>query len=247
MNIKVFNILKNLLNQVSEPRVRNEINIQLNKFEDIDKFEFAKSIIDDKSTTIDEKRINAINIGTKTQEKKMKEAIDILKKRLHTKSYKNLLERGAIEGLKRIAIDSKDENIIKEIEKIIVANTKSKDSRLRREATSALGYLASSHEEFKNSIMKNLKLLIYDKSIFVRSTACAAISNIFHNTNDKEIINLFNNIIQSDSNDEVKITANECISLVKTHEHIKEDKEPEIDPRYLSKEIEELENIETYN
>ena len=64
--------------------------------------------------------------------------------------------------------------------------------------------------------------------------------------NDKEIISLFNNIIQSDSNDEVKITANECINFVKTHEHIRE-KPPEIDPKYLSKEIEELENIETYN
>ena len=246
MNIQVFNVIKNSLNQISDSRVRNEINEQLIHFENIDQFEFAKSIIEDKITTIDEKRINAINIGTKTHEKNIKESISILKKLLLTKSYKNLLARGAIEGLKRMAIDSKDENIIKEIEKIIVDSTKSNDSRLRREATSAMGYLASSHEESKNSIMENLKLLLHDKSIFVRSTACAAICNIFHSTNDKEIISLFNNIIQSDSNDEVKITANECINFVKTHEHIRE-KPPEIDPKYLSKEIEELENIETYN
>ena len=246
MDVQVFNVIKNFLSQISEPRVRNEISKQLIQFENIDKFEFAKSILEDQSTTIDEKRNNAISIGTKTHEKNIKEAIEILKKLLLTKSYKNLLSRGAIEGLKRIAIDSNDENIIKEIEKIIIDNTKSNYSRLRREATSAMGYLASSHEESKNSMMENLKLLLHDKSMFVRSTACAAICNIFHSTNDKEIISLFNNTTQSDPNDEVKVTATECIKFVKTHEHIKE-KPPEIDPKYLSKEIEELENIETYN
>lgn len=95
--------------------------------------------------------------------------------------------------------------------------------------------------------MENLKLLLNDKSILVRNTACAAICNIFQGTNDKEIINLFNNIIQSDSNNEVKITADECIKIVKTHTQIKGEKESERDSKYLSKEIEELEHIETYN
>ena len=170
MDIRIFNIIKNLLNHISEPRIRNEISEQLMQFENIDKFEFSKSVLEDKSTTIDEKRNNAISIGTKTDEKNIKETIKILKKLLLAKSYKNLLERGAIEGLKRIAIDSEDKNIIKEIEKTIVNNTKSNDSRLRREATSAMGYLASRHKESKNFILKNLKLLLHDKSMFVRST-----------------------------------------------------------------------------
>jgi hypothetical protein len=188
LDIQIFNIIKNLLNQISEPRVRNEINEQLIHFENIDQFEFAKSMLKDKNTSIDEKRSNAKNIGTKTLEKNIREAIDILNNLLLTKSYKNLLARGAIEGLKRIAIDSNDENIIKEIEKILVDNIKSTDSRLRREATSAMGYLASNHEESAELILYNLKQLLHDKSIFVRSTACAAICNIFHSTNDKEII-----------------------------------------------------------
>jgi len=95
--------------------------------------------------------------------------------------------------------------------------------------------------------MENLKLLLNDKSILVRNTACAAICNIFQGKNDKEIINLFNNIIQSDLNNEVKITADECIKIVKTHTQIKGEKESERDSKYLSKEIEELEHIETYN
>ena len=70
MNIQVFNVIKNSLNQISDSRVRNEINEQLIHFENINQFEFAKSIIEDKITTIDEKRINAINIGSETHLKK---------------------------------------------------------------------------------------------------------------------------------------------------------------------------------
>ena len=92
-----------------------------------------------------------------------------------------------------------------------------------------MGYLASRHKKSKNLILKNLKLLLHDKSMFVRSTACAAICNIFHSTNDEEIISLFEDIIQSDPNDEVKVAATECIKLVKSdHEHKKENL-PQID------------------
>ena len=47
MDVQVFNVIKNLLSQISEPRVRNEISKQLMQFENIDKLEFAKSVLED--------------------------------------------------------------------------------------------------------------------------------------------------------------------------------------------------------
>ena len=127
-------------------------------------------------------------------------------------SYHNLVARGAIEGLKILAIDS----------------------------TSVLGYIARSREK-KTQIVNRLNELLQDKSFYVKNTACVALANALEGTNDSAAIQQLTKIVDEDTDSIVMGTANACINIIIRHVRGEERKnfgileETRIDSKYKSK------------
>jgi len=138
-----------------------------------------------------------------------------LSKLLDKKSYKNIVARGAIEGLKIVALESPKREMRDNIETKLIEKCKTgNDARVRQSATSALGYLARYHEDKKN-IIDHLENMLRDESIHVRNTAYASLGNIFESTQDTKIIQDVKHAIKNEDKEFVKRTARRSINLIK--------------------------------
>jgi HEAT repeat protein len=165
-------------------------------------------------------------------------------------SYHNLVARGAIEGLKILAIDSKDESVRPDVENFVIQKTKfAEESRLRRTATSVLGYIARSREK-KTQIVNRLNELLQDRSFYVRNTACVALANALEGTNDSAAIQQLTKIVDEDTDSIVRGTANACINIIIGQVRREERKnfgileeETRIDSKYKSEKFDLLEEI----
>ena len=141
-------------------------------------------------------------------------AYSLLNNLLGKKSYKNTVARGAIEGFKVIAIESKDKQIIDDIESILIEKSKiGNESRLRQTATSALGYVTKYHKDRTNAI-EHLKTLLEDQSIHVRNTSYSSLGNTFAYSQDQNMNRELKQKLEKEDNDFVKQTGLSSINLI---------------------------------
>jgi HEAT repeat protein len=136
------------------------------------------------------------------------------------------------------------------VENFIIEKTKRiKESRLRRTATSTLGYIAR-YRENKTKTLNQLKELLRDESFYVRNTACVAIANALEGTNDSAAILVLTKIAKEDTDSVVKGTADMCINIIEGQDRVKEKRrfdilaeDTSINSKYKSEKFDLLEDI----
>ena len=241
---QAYQYIVNSLQETSDPGIRRKILDSIGHFKKIDSFDLLKGILQNDEGDPYERYFAAIAIGNTEHA----ESLQLLKTMADTHSYHNLVARGSIEGLKIIAINSKDETTKEEVKDFIIDKIKDmKESRLRRAAASTLGYIAR-YEKNNTKVIDQLKELLYDDSVYVRNTACVAIANALEGTNDPAAIETLSKIASGDANSIVKATARICVDVVKDHVKAKGnlgilEEETNIDSKYKSEKFDILEEI----
>jgi aminopeptidase N len=241
---QAYRYLVNSLKETSDPGIRRKILDSVGHFRKTDSFDLLKGILQNDDGDPYERYFAAVSIGNTEHA----ESLHLLKTMAETNSYHNLVARGAIEGLKIIAINSKDKTSKEEVVDFIIDKIKSvKESRLRRAATSSLGYIAR-YDKNSAKVVDHLKELLYDESVYVRNTACVAIANALEGTNDPAAIQALSKIASEDANPIVRATARSCIDVVKDHVNAKGNfgvlgEETKIDSKYKSEKFDMLEEI----
>ena len=133
---------------------------------------------------------------------------------LEKKSYKSIVTKGAIEGLKITAIESGNGKKVDDIVSILHEKCKvEEDPLIRQKAISVLGYIAKFYKDKSNTI-DLLKGLLNDDSIHIRNTAYAAIGNIFEYSKDETIIREIENKTKDEDNEFVRQTAKRSLSII---------------------------------
>lgn len=141
-------------------------------------------------------------------------ASPILLALLNRKSYKNIIARGAVEGLKIISLETSKKEIIDTIEKILIEKSKrGNDDRIRQTAASALGYIARYYKD-RIGIVTHLKGLLNDGSIHIRNTAYASLGNVFQYMQDIQMAQDLKQALLNEASDFVRQTANRSINLI---------------------------------
>jgi aminopeptidase N len=237
-----YQALKECLNMVQNNKVKESIVKALGTFSKIDSFDLLKPILenDDESTYVQHAAAIAIS-----QSKNEEKAFPILVRLLGTESYKDIVARGAIEGLKIIAIESAKTEKIYDIESMLIGKTKiGNGAGLRQAATSALGYIARYHKE-RTNIVRHLQHLLDDESIHIRNTAFASLGNVFEYSKDQQISQELNRKKKGEDNDFVRETAEKSISLINENAPASRDFVSEKsllkDKQYKTREIEHME------
>jgi hypothetical protein len=163
---------------------------------------------------------------------------------LEKTSYKNIIARGGVEGLKIIGIESDRKETIDDIESILIEKSKiGNESRLRQTATSSLGYIAKYHKERAN-IINNLIHLLNDDSIHIRNTAYASLGNTFQYSNDSNILQTLRQTVRDEVNGHIRQTAENTIRVIEEtipNTTLTIQKNLLKDTNYKLKEIEDLE------
>ena len=244
-HVQAYEHLVRLLQETSDSRVRRATIEAIGNLKEMNSFDLLMEIVQDNNADPYERYFAAIAIGNTDH----KEALPLLKKMAETSSYHNRVACGAIEGLKIIAINSKDNGVKGEVESFIIEKTMHPESRLRRTATSSLGYIAR-YRENRTKIINRLKDLLHDESFYVRNTACIAIANALEGTGDSTAIRLLTKVAQEDIDSIVRSTASACIKIVKAEVRTTEkrksgilDEETKIDSKYKSEKFDLLEEI----
>ncbi|MPZ06064.1 MAG: hypothetical protein GEU26_06540 [Nitrososphaeraceae archaeon] len=244
---EAYEYLKQAIKETNDPEVRKEIIGSIGNFKKIDSFDLLKEIAENEKANPYERYSAAIAISNTGHE----ESIPLLKSLANTTSFHNLVARGAIDSLKIIAINS-NEVIRKDIEIFIIEKAKNtEESRLRRTATSALGYLGR-YAENKTKIIEQLKSFLQDDSFYVRNTACVALANALEGTADSAALEELEKMAKEDPNSEVRSTAKVCIKIIKgeSSDEVRGsfselEKETKIDSKYKSEKFDLLESVDT--
>jgi aminopeptidase N len=234
-----------LLEESIDPKDRRTILDALGHFRNTDIFDLLKSIAENKGADPYERYFAAIAIGNTEN----KESLQFLKDLSNASSYHNLVARGSLEGLKIIDINSSNENLKEEIENFIIEKARTaKESRLKRTATSSLGYIARNQQD-KSKIIDQLKELLSDESVYVRNSACVALANALEGTNNDDAINVLKKIAGEDTSPIVRATAMTCIDIIKDRFKEKDKfgflgKETIMNSKYQSDKFDMLDEIE---
>jgi aminopeptidase N len=247
-NDEAYEYLKQAIKETNDPRIRKEIIDSIGNFKKIDSFDLLKEIAQNEKANPYERYSAAIAISHTGHE----ESISLLKSLASTTSFHNLVSRGAIDSLKIIAINS-NEVVRKDIEIFIIEKAKNtEESRLRRTATSALGYLGR-YAENKTKIIEQLKSLLQDDSFYVRNTACVALANALEGTADSATLEELEKKVKEDPNSVVRSTAKVCIEIIKgeSTDEVRGrssmlEKEAKIDSKYKSEKFDLLESVDTF-
>jgi aminopeptidase N len=243
---QIHEYLLRSLEKTNDPKIRRAILDSIGYLKKMNSFDLLKRIVLDDNADPYERYFAAIAIGNTEHT----ESISLLKRLGDTISYHNLLARGGIEGLKILAINSKDKYVKEDVENFIIQCTMNvKETRLKRTAASALGYIAR-YTENKSNIINRLKELLHDESFYVRNTACVAIANALEGTNDFAAIQMLTKVAEEDTDTLVRRTASACINIIKGQDKVKEIRrfdvlaeETKIDSKYKSEKFDLLEDI----
>jgi aminopeptidase N len=213
---QTYNVLKKCFQKVKHPKIRRALVIGLSQYEDEELFDEFKKILYSKNESYYVQYETAKAIAYLDHKK----SFPILEKVVKIKSFRQLVTRGSIQGLKIIAIRliGKDDNVVQKIIQILEDLKETNDDpQVIREATSALGDIIANLPKAKRNI-KEFEKLTSHESVHIRNTAVAAIGNIFKFTNDQKAILLLESIQRNDTDGQVRINAKECISLIKKSE-----------------------------
>ena len=237
-----YQALIQCLKKIQSNKVKESIVAAVGSFSKTDSFDVLNSIIENEDESDSVRYATAIAIAESENEEK---TFPIITKLLEKKSYKNIVARGAIEGLKIIALESTKKEKIDDVESILLQKSKmGSDARIRQTSTSALGYLARYHKD-RTNIVGNLKNLLNDKSIHIRNTAYAALGNAFEYSQDQNIIKNLNENIKSEDNEFVKQTAEASIAMIRKEQDMSpsliSEKSSLKEKKYKSKIVEDME------
>jgi aminopeptidase N len=234
-----YQALKECVNAIGNSRIKESVIKALGSFSKADSFDLLKRILENDHEGAIVQRAAATAIAESENEER---TLPILIRLMEQKSYKDNVARGAIEGLKRIAMkaDKKEK-----IESLLIQKTNmGNEARLRQAATSALGYVARYHNE-RTNIVSHLKGLLNDRSIHVRNTAFASLANTFEYSKDQQIIQELKQKIKEEDNDFVIETAERSVSLINenrpTSLFLTSEKSLLRDREYKLREIEDME------
>jgi aminopeptidase N len=206
-----YEALKECLKAIENNKIKESLVEALGSFSKTDSFDLLKPILENDDESANVQYAAAIAIAKCGNEE---ETFPILSKLLGKKSYKDIVARGAIEGLKIIALDSQKMEKTDAIETTLIEKSKiGNDARVRQTATSALGYLARYRKE-RTNIIGHLKSLLNDESIHIRNTAYASLGNAFQYTQDAKIIQDLKLVIKNEDNEFVKQTAQRSMDLI---------------------------------
>jgi aminopeptidase N len=198
-----YNALKDCFGQLKSNRVRETVVQSLGPYSKAGTFDLLKGVLEDKGESEFVKRAAAISIAQSGNEE---EAFPILSGTLDTNSYKSIVARGGIEGLKILAIESIDKEISKRAVSLLIEKSKAgNESTQRQSAVSALGYIAKYQKDQKD-IKEHLKSLLTDDSLHVRNTAFSSIGNALAHSQDEETIRELKEKIKAEGNEFVKKT-----------------------------------------
>jgi aminopeptidase N len=237
-----YQALKDCLNMIQNSKIKESIVRALGTFSKINSFDLLKPILENEDESTFVQHAAAIAIAQSKNEEK---ALPILVRLLEKKSYKDIVARGAIEGLKIIAIESADREKIYNIESMLIEKTKiQNEGGIRQAATSALGYIGRYHKE-RTNIVRHLKHLLNDDSIHIRNTAFASLGNVFEYSKDQQMSQDLNQKKIDETNDFVRETAEKSISLINENAPASQDllleKSLLKDKHYKTREIEQME------
>jgi aminopeptidase N len=207
-----YEALKECLEAVQNNKIRESLVDALGSFSKEDTFDLLKPILENDDESDNVKHAAAIAIAKIGNEEKTFPVLSML---LGKKSYESIVARGAIEGLKIIALESSRGEMIDAIESTLIESSKiANEARLRQTATSALGYLAGYHKERRESI-NHLKSLLNDESIHIRNTAYASLGNVFQYTQDTKVIQDLDKVLANEDDEFVKQTADRSMKLIR--------------------------------
>jgi HEAT repeat protein len=206
-----YNALKDCFGQLKSNRVRETVVQSLGPYSKAGTFDLLKGVLEDKGESEFVKRAAAISIAQSGNEE---EAFPILSGTLDTNSYKSIVARGGIEGLKILAIESIDKEISKRAVSLLIEKSKAgNESTQRQSAVSALGYIAKYQKDQKD-IKEHLKSLLTDDSLHVRNTAFSSIGNALAHSQDEETIRELKEKIKAEGNEFVKKTGKKSVMLI---------------------------------
>jgi aminopeptidase N len=206
-----YEALKECSEMVQNNKVKESLVHALGSFSKADSFDLLKPILENNNESGNVQYAAAVAIARSGSEEK---SIPLLSTLLDRKSYKNIVARGALEGLKIISLESSKRETVDTVESILIEKSKvGNEGRIRQTATSALGYLARNYKD-RTSIITHLKELLNDGSIHIRNSAYASLCNAFRYTQDTQIVQDLKQAISDEGSEFVKQTANRSIRLI---------------------------------
>ena len=231
-------VLIECLSFITNPRIRFDIVNAIATFTNVDDFDILKNIIENKNESyfVVNAAVNALG--------RYSRSLSILKELVEHESFLELISRGALNGLLKIVLSTKDKQLIEEIRDLYFNKTKiGLYFRVRRTAIFCLGFLGQRYAEERPLIFQHLKDLLADPFVQVRNSTCAALGNAFRNTQDREVIEELEKVVENDSDGNVVRTAIESINIIKEVEKKEiSDKVREVESYLISKKIEAMEN-----
>jgi aminopeptidase N len=198
-------------NNNNDNKIKESIVEALGSFSKADSFDLLKPILENDNESANVQYAAAIAIAKSGSEEN---TIPLLTALLDRKSYKNIVARGAVEGLKIVSLETSKKETIDTLESILIEKSKrGTDDRIRQAAISALGYLTRYNKD-RSHIVTHLKGLLNDGSIHIRNTAYASLGNAFRYTQDGQMAQDLKVAILNEASEFVKQTAKRSIDLL---------------------------------
>ena len=156
------------------PQIRQALVIALGGFEREESFGVLQPLLTEQSYFVEQQAAVAIGKSSKklSQEQKRK-IIELLDDLTQTKTFRNVLARGAMLGLREFSKDE-DGQIVDEIADILIDKSKyGNDFWIRRTATTALGkFIRNKDKKVNNKVFDQLKSLLRDDRFPLQMDAC---------------------------------------------------------------------------
>ena len=230
-------VLIECLASMTNTKTRLAIVNAIETFTNVDDFGILKNIIENNNESYFVRNAAANAIG------RYDRSLPILKELVELESFLGLISRGALTGLRKIVLRTRDKKLIEEIRDIYINKSKiGLYFRIRRTAISCLGFLGQRYKDERPVIFQHLRTLLTDPFVHVRNSTCAALGNAFRNSQDPEVIAELEKVIENDSDGNVVRTAIESIKIIKVEKKEISDKDRESQLYLVSKKIEAMEN-----
>jgi aminopeptidase N len=198
--------------QSNQNKIKESIVEALGSFSKDDSFGLLKQILENDNESASVQYSAAVAIAKSVSEEK---SIPLLLSLLEKKSFKNIVARGGIEGLKIVSLETSKNETMDTVESTLIDKSKrDNDDRIRQAALSALGYLARYHKDRSNTIVTHIKSQLNDGSIHIRNTAYASLGNASRYSQDAKITQDLKQAVLNETSEFVKQTAKRSIDLV---------------------------------
>ncbi len=231
-------VLLECLSFITNAKIRYAIVNAMDSFENVDNFNILKNIIENQNESYFVRNAAANAIG------RYDHSLPLLTELVEKESFLELVSRGALIGLRKIVLRTKDKKLIEKIRDLYFNKTKiGLYFRIRRTSISCLGFLGQRYSEERTLIFQHLKDLLNDPFVHVRNSTCVALGNTFRNTQDPRVIVELEKVVENDPDGNVVRSAIESLRIIKEVETRDiSAKAREHESYLLSKKMEAMEN-----